>query len=288
MLNGNRLSGVYAIIHQPSGRTYVGSSRNIANRWRQHLQRLNAGTHHAGALRDLWLADGAGAFTFTVLEQCHIEELALREQEWLDSLVDLLNASRVAACAMHDPAIILRHREKMATPEYRSRMSAALSGRTLSAEHRANISRAKQGSVCPWSAGANSPMRNPAIVAKVRAARLGQRASDETRVKLSAAHKGKLGNPEIAALGRAWKGKTRGPMTSEHRAALSASLQRPEVKARRSIAMRLAAAQPANKAKFLVRHWSRSVNAREISQRIVTTRLNKRKDLSRELESNVR
>ena len=136
MLNGNRLSGVYAIIHQPSGRAYVGSSRNIFRRWRCHANWLNTGKHHAAALLDAWLSDGAAAFTFVVLEQCAPEALREREQEWLDSFEAPLNTSKNTRCPMFDPAVAARQGAKMR-------------GRKFSAEHCANLSASHKGIPSP-------------------------------------------------------------------------------------------------------------------------------------------
>ena len=79
------ISGVYGIVHWPTGRVYVGSSCDVFRRWRAHVGFLNSGRHHAVQLLDRWLFDGPGAFAFVVLEACPRADLQVREQAWLDS-----------------------------------------------------------------------------------------------------------------------------------------------------------------------------------------------------------
>src|SRR3990167_1182264 len=121
-----KFCGVYAIAHQPTGRCYVGSSRDIMSRWKGHVSRLSHGNHHASELQILWRRDGSEAFTFVILEQCHIEDLSLREQAWLDSFESVLNASPLAWNPNLDPAIAARGAAKRV-------------GRIVSAETREKI-----------------------------------------------------------------------------------------------------------------------------------------------------
>ena len=146
MSGHDTLSGVYAIIHQPSGRAYVGSSRHIFKRWWHHANTLNHGRHHAADLQDLWLLSGPGAFVFVVLEQCAIEDLVLREQAWLDSFEAPLNASLNAACGQLDPRVAekgaAKRRGQKRPPEVGQKIAAALRGQPLTEERKAKISAA--------------------------------------------------------------------------------------------------------------------------------------------------
>jgi group I intron endonuclease len=103
-----RLCGAYAIIHCESGAAYVGSSKHILGRWWTHQSRLAHGKHHASPLQILWRRDGAQAFAFVVLEECHIEDLAIVEQRWLESFETVLNMSPFAWNPNLDPVIAAR------------------------------------------------------------------------------------------------------------------------------------------------------------------------------------
>jgi hypothetical protein len=77
-------SGVYVIRHCPSGRVYVGSSRNIATRWANHRATLNSGRHGNRGLQADWARDGAAAFEFLVVEPLEVDDPSLEaaEQRW--------------------------------------------------------------------------------------------------------------------------------------------------------------------------------------------------------------
>jgi len=125
--------GVYAIIHQPSGRAYVGSSCDVFRRWRNHTNDLVGGHHHSPALLDLWLNDGAAAFTFVVLEQCSKEVLQEREQNWLDSFEAPLNRN---ASVQWPSWVAEANRRRKGIPwsakdpgAWRAKLSEAMSGK---------------------------------------------------------------------------------------------------------------------------------------------------------------
>lgn len=178
------ITGVYAIIHRSSGAVYVGSSHNIVRRWGRHVSALSNGRHHSPKLLDLWLLDGSAAFTFLILEQCPREDLALREQEWMDSFASLLNRSRTAKhCPTLDPIIAAKvgasHRGQRHPPEWRAHISVGLLGHPVSEEARAKM----RASYCPH------PI-TPETRAKMIKSRQhnGWIISAETRAKIGAAN----------------------------------------------------------------------------------------------------
>ena len=124
-----RTSGVYAIVHCPSGRVYVGSSKDVFRRWQVHRSSLNHGRHHSPALLDLWLLDGLGAFTFVVLESCVPDVLAERAQDWFGVFPDKLNKSPHTANPSFDSRVV-------------EKIRVALRAHTRSPQHQANISAA--------------------------------------------------------------------------------------------------------------------------------------------------
>lgn len=91
-----KVIGIYTIINVTNGRQYVGSSNDIANRWRVHRTRLNAGTHPAKELVRDWNVYGEEKFKFEVLYQVPdgaFDEDALHklEQQYIDSLKPAYN-----------------------------------------------------------------------------------------------------------------------------------------------------------------------------------------------------
>jgi group I intron endonuclease len=81
MVPENR-SGIYAILHVPSGRRYVGQASYIENRWGYHRCRLRQGRHHCIYLQRAWSKYGERQFRFVVLERCPVERLNAREVVW--------------------------------------------------------------------------------------------------------------------------------------------------------------------------------------------------------------
>ena len=79
-----RNCGVYAIINLANNHRYIGSSRNILNRWETHRIRLNTGKHHNEHLQRAWLKYGKDNFKFLFLLQCDPEDRIENEQAWID------------------------------------------------------------------------------------------------------------------------------------------------------------------------------------------------------------
>lgn len=90
-------SGVYAIVNTVNGKRYVGSSRDIAIRWRGHKADLKRGAHHSRILQSAWNKYGRDAFMIITLEEVEVDRLLLVEQEYLDREIGEYNASSDAA-----------------------------------------------------------------------------------------------------------------------------------------------------------------------------------------------
>lgn len=78
-------SGVYQILCVPTGKVYVGSSLNIAERWWEHRAALRAGNHQNSHLHHAWHKYGEAQFRFSILEFVEPSELIEVEQKWIDS-----------------------------------------------------------------------------------------------------------------------------------------------------------------------------------------------------------
>jgi len=77
--------GVYLIRNEKNGKVYVGSSREIENRWNRHKLRLRRGTHGNEHLSGAWNKYGEDSFSFSILEVVdNPEELFLVEQRYID------------------------------------------------------------------------------------------------------------------------------------------------------------------------------------------------------------
>ena len=84
-----RPGGIYTITCEPNKKMYVGSAKDVTNRWAQHQAMLSCGVHTNVHLQRAWSKYGADAFTFTLVEQ--LGEYARdvyfsAENRWIDVL----------------------------------------------------------------------------------------------------------------------------------------------------------------------------------------------------------
>lgn len=137
----------------------MGSASRFDKRWRNHLHLLNRGSHHSKALQNAWNKYGADGMVFEVVLRCPVDELLVKEQEFIDRIRPKYNMCPAAGSVLG----IKR------SAETRKKMSEALSN------------------------------KSPETIAKMIAAHTGKKASSETRARLSAAHRGNTHSPETRA-----------------------------------------------------------------------------------------
>jgi len=78
-------SGVYIIRNLWNGKIYVGGSHDIEERWKQHVSKLNRGTHPSNKLLNAWKKYGSNGFEFRIIEFCNETILIEREQYWINA-----------------------------------------------------------------------------------------------------------------------------------------------------------------------------------------------------------
>lgn len=179
--NLGKCCGIYEIRHIESGKCYVGSSRDIKQRWYGHKALLRRGKHHSRRLQRSWTKYGEHAFSFSVLIICGVENLALYEQlaiDGLDAYHGGFNGAPLACTALGT-----KHSD-----ETKLLLSKIGRGRKHSPDHCAAISLAMKGKKLP-----------PEVIEKMRQTKTGKvhgPRSDEHRAKISAALKGRTWSPE--------------------------------------------------------------------------------------------
>jgi group I intron endonuclease len=78
-----KLSGIYKIVNRVNGKYYVGSSKDIKERFRFHRKKLNAHKHPNAYLQNAWNKHGINNFEFILIENVN-ENVLLTEQKYLD------------------------------------------------------------------------------------------------------------------------------------------------------------------------------------------------------------
>jgi group I intron endonuclease len=151
--------GVYQIRNLATGLIYVGSSEDLAERWRIHLYQLRTGTHQSKRMLADFQELGADTFVFEVLEETNfdIADLYAREDYWLEKLKPF--DPRVGYNILHNTngnghkrseevcrAISEGRKGMRFTEEHRRRIGAALTGREVSPETGKAISAGRKAS----------------------------------------------------------------------------------------------------------------------------------------------
>lgn len=76
-------SGIYCIMNKLNNKVYIGSSKNVGRRLREHKTLLRTNRHHSSPLQYSWNHYGEAMFVFFVLEVCEEDKLIDREKFWV-------------------------------------------------------------------------------------------------------------------------------------------------------------------------------------------------------------
>jgi group I intron endonuclease len=83
--------GIYLMICDPTGDTYIGGSNQIEQRYRHHLSGMRGRDHGNPAVVRLAVTHGPESFRCEVLELCKEPELKRQEWFWMAKLRPSLN-----------------------------------------------------------------------------------------------------------------------------------------------------------------------------------------------------
>lgn len=128
--------GIYQIINLQNGKCYIGSSKNLSLRCRQHKTALSNNRHYNRHLQSAWNQYGSIVFEFRPILYCNREDLAKAEQYWIDFLKPEYNV--VIYVGSPNKGI-------PCSPERKAKLSAHFKDKPLSKEHSEKISKAKLG-----------------------------------------------------------------------------------------------------------------------------------------------
>jgi group I intron endonuclease len=183
-----RQPGIYRIRELATGRSYIGSSLAPLKRLRGHQLNLERGTHFNRHLQFSWSKYGAQAFALEQLVDCSIEELARKEQQFIDSYIEHdLPLYNVKPASESRKNFVFRH-----TPDAKAKISRAFKGIKFSQEHRDKLCKPKSLSARINMSLAQKGRKKPAeFGAKMSRLLKGKSLSLEHRAKVSAALKGR-------------------------------------------------------------------------------------------------
>lgn len=89
--------GIYKIINTLNGKFYIGSSKNIHKRWRQHLSHLRTKVHNNIILQRVFDKYGVKVLKIVIIENCDQHNLFKREQHFIDTLKPPYNIGKKAS-----------------------------------------------------------------------------------------------------------------------------------------------------------------------------------------------
>src|SRR3954471_22155237 len=81
----NGLSGIYGVVHIPTGTSYIGSAVDLGGRIMEHIRDNSSNLH----LQSAMVKYGLSHFAFVILEYCLSSDVLKREQHYLDILFSL-------------------------------------------------------------------------------------------------------------------------------------------------------------------------------------------------------
>lgn len=165
------ISGIYSIIHNESGRTYIGSSKHIKKRLSTHKTDLKYNRHPNAALQNYYNKYGLSSFTFEIVSLIEdISTLIDKENEYIieyrlaDPVTDKFNyelsfntqwAGKTGAV---DPS-----KYKRGTEHHLYGKPSHNKGKVFSEEVRKNMSLGQKGKTV-WNKGIpNSPLTNSRV-----------------------------------------------------------------------------------------------------------------------------
>jgi len=89
-------SGIYKITNIINNKIYIGSSKNILNRIWNHKTLLRNNNHPNKKLQNSFNKYKEVNFKFEIVEYCKIEELIIKEQNYIDGLNPYFNILKIA------------------------------------------------------------------------------------------------------------------------------------------------------------------------------------------------
>src|SRR5260221_2980171 len=140
----DEVMSVYAIINAVTGKMYIGSAVDTKQRWYVHRWQLERGEHHSSHLQHAWNKDGAGVFSFRLLEIVEMAAMLIpREQYWIEHYCTFDSHYGYNISPTAGSPLGVRH-----SPEARAHMKASKQGFVFTPEISAMGAEKRRQQIC--------------------------------------------------------------------------------------------------------------------------------------------
>ena len=185
-------TGVYKITNLVNGKVYIGASKRIEDRWREHKKRINSPIHS-----DLETY-GLDNFKFEVLLECPEDMLCQWERDMI-ALYDSDDPEKGYNNPKDRPyslKISEANKGRSISEEQKKKLSEKMKGKYFSEEHKRKLSESHKGHKhtdetrhkmkgrTPWNKGLKN-IYSEEVKRKISEALKGRSLSEETRRKMS-------------------------------------------------------------------------------------------------------
>ena len=131
----NKICGIYKIT-SPSGKIYIGQSRNIERRWYKYRREYPKKQHR---LVNSFKKYGVENHIFEIIEECEFEQLNIKERYWQD-FYEVIGKNGLNCILTPTDSLPF-----VLSDDYKKRISNTLKGRIPSKEARDKMSISKKG-----------------------------------------------------------------------------------------------------------------------------------------------
>jgi group I intron endonuclease len=131
--NFTRTTGIYSITNKINNRKYIGQSKDIAQRWKQHIYQLKTNKHHTQSLQEDWNKFTYEDFVFQIEYICTKKFLTYHEIRIWELYKNNYNG-KPNKNTYPEP-----------TEASRKKISEALKGKTRSEETKQKLSKINKG-----------------------------------------------------------------------------------------------------------------------------------------------
>lgn len=140
-------SGIYIIRNKVNNKVYVGQSKNLETREKQHFGDLKANKHFNSILQYSWNKHGENSFEFEVIEYCKIEELNDREIYWANkhNAHDRNSGYNIASCGNQGSVFLNKTEDEMRL--IREKMSMSRMGYRIKEDTKIKMSEIRKSNI---------------------------------------------------------------------------------------------------------------------------------------------